>query len=151
MIVIKEYQKPGLSSMKYILRAGLLKFSPRLRTLHLEPIMHWIFLPTTILLCQALAHSWNEQLTVIENGFFTGCNSYPRGYISRSDPGFNDNMMTYLLPPLDSGRTRVNDSDLVCSPTQESASQTDDYPRLSASPRAYVAMKYLENGHVTLP
>ncbi|OCK78872.1 hypothetical protein K432DRAFT_248539, partial [Lepidopterella palustris CBS 459.81] len=31
-------------------------------------------------------------------------------------------------------RTRVNDSDFVCSPTQESASQTDGYPRLSASP-----------------
>ncbi|KIW79853.1 hypothetical protein Z517_06468 [Fonsecaea pedrosoi CBS 271.37] len=113
--------------------------------------MHLIFLPTTILLSQVLAHSWNEQLTVIENGFFTGNNGYPRGYVSRSDPGFNDNMMTYLLPPLDSGRTRVDDSDLVCSPTQESANQTDGYPRLSASPGAYVAMKYLENGHVTLP
>jgi hypothetical protein len=59
--------------------------------------------------------------------------------------------MTYPLPLLDSGSTRVNDSDLVYSPTQESASQTDGYPRLSASPGAYVAMKYLENGHVTLP
>ena len=110
-----------------------------------------IFLPTTILLSQALAHSWIEQLTVIDNGIFTGSNGYPRGYVSRSNFGFNDAMMTYILPPLASGRTIVNDLDFVCSATQRSASQTDGYPRLSASPGASVAMKYLENGHVTLP
>lgn len=113
--------------------------------------MHWILLPTAILLGGALAHSWNEQLTVIENGLFTGSNGYPRGYVSRSDPGFNDATMTYLLPPLASGRTRVDDSDTVCAPTQQSVNQTDGYPRLRASPGSQIAIKYLENGHVTLP
>jgi hypothetical protein len=100
----------------------------------------------------ALCHSWNEQLTVInETGVFTGSNGYPRGYVSRSFPGFNDNMMTYLLPPATSDRTRINDSDLVCAPAQRNANQTENYPRLSISPGAFFAMKYLENGHVTLP
>ncbi|EXJ56215.1 uncharacterized protein A1O5_12671 [Cladophialophora psammophila CBS 110553] len=117
----------------------------------IEASMHSIFFLTTTLLGRAFAHSWNEQLTVVENGFFIGNNGYPRGYVSRSDPGFNDDMMTYLLPPLASGRTRVDDSDLVCAPTQRSANQTNGYPRLSASPGVYIAMKYLENGHVTLP
>jgi hypothetical protein len=113
--------------------------------------MHWASLPAAIFFGQALAHTWNEQLTVIDGGIFTGSNGYPRGYVSRSDPGFNDDMMTYLLPPLASGRTRVDDSDLLCAPTQSSANQTVNYPSLGASPGAYVAIKYLENGHVTLP
>jgi hypothetical protein len=100
---------------------------------------------------QALTHTWNEQLTVIQNGVFAGNNGYPRGYVSRTQPGFNDDMMTYLLPSLASGRTRVDGSDLLCAPTQRTANQTANYPRLQVSPRSYVAIKYLENGHVTLP
>jgi hypothetical protein len=108
-------------------------------------ILYWIFLS------RALAHTWNEQLTVIQNGIFTGSNGYPRGYVSRSDPGFTDDAMTYLLPPSASGRTRVDDFDLICAPTQRGSNQTSGYPRLSTSPGVYIAMKYLENGHVTLP
>jgi hypothetical protein len=107
--------------------------------------------PTAFLFGQALTHTWNEQLTVIENGIFTGGNGYPRGYVSRSEPGFNDDLMTYLLPSLASGRTRVNGSDLLCAPTQRTANQTVNFPRLQVSPGSYVAVKYLENGHVTLP
>jgi len=33
--------------------------------------------------------------------------------VSRTDPGFSNNVMTYRLPPLVSGRTRVNSSDLL--------------------------------------
>jgi hypothetical protein len=110
-----------------------------------------LLLSTVLLFGQVLAHTWNEQLTIIENGLFNGSNGYPRGYISHSGAGFNDDMMTYLLPPLASGRTRVDGSDLLCAPTQRSANQTYNYPRLTASPGAYVAIKYLENGHVTLP
>jgi hypothetical protein len=106
---------------------------------------------TVLVFRQVLAHTWNEQLTVIENGLFNGSNGYPRGYVSRSTAGFRDDTMTYLLPPLASGRTRINGSDLLCAPTQRSANQTDNYPRLTASPGAHVAIKYLENGHVTLP
>ena len=113
--------------------------------------MHWVFLLATALQGQALAHSWNEQLTVNGNGTFTGNNGYSRGYVSRSDPDFNDDMMTYLLPPLASGRTRVNGSDLLCAPTQQIANQTENFPCLSVSPASFIAIKYLENGHVTLP
>jgi hypothetical protein len=59
--------------------------------------------------------------------------------------------MTYLLPPLTSGRTRANGSDLLCAPTQETTNQTINYPRLTTSPGTYVAIKYLKNGHVSLP
>ncbi|KAH9905224.1 hypothetical protein F4778DRAFT_769909 [Xylariomycetidae sp. FL2044] len=104
-----------------------------------------------LLLTQVLAHSWNEQLIVVVDRKFTGRNGYPRGYVSRGEPGFSDRMMTYLLPPSDSGRMRVTDIDLLCAPTQRTSNQTMQYPRLKVSPGSYVAMKYLENGHVTLP
>jgi len=110
-----------------------------------------LLLSTALLFGHVLAHTWNEQLTIIEDGMFNGSNGYPRGYISRSSASFNDDMMTYRLPPLASGRTRVDGSDLLCSSTQRSANQTNNYPRLTAMPGAYVAIKYLENGHVTLP
>jgi hypothetical protein len=103
------------------------------------------------LLSHVLAHSWNEQLTIIKDGLFSGSNGYPRGYVSRSSPGFTDGMMSYLLPPLASNRTRIDDSDLLCAPTQRSAIQTESYPRLNVVPGSYIAMKYLENGHVSLP
>lgn len=99
----------------------------------------------------ALSHSWNEQLTVIRDGLYTGNNGYPRRYVSRSEPGFNDSVMTYVIPSADSNRTRINDSDFVCSATQRNASQAAEYPRLQAVPGDYIAIKYLENGHVTLP
>jgi len=102
---------------------------------------------------QALAHSWIEQMHVIDaHGNYTGLPGYPRGYVDRASPGFSDSMMTYLLPPNSVGRTRVNPSDLVCKPTQRTPNNnTQNFPSLVARPGNHVAMKYLENGHVTLP
>lgn len=100
---------------------------------------------------QSLAHSWAEQLTVILDGVFAGRNGYPRGYVARSSPGFHDSSITYLLPPLDSGRTRADNTDLLCAPSQRTRNQSPDYPRLEASPGSHIAIRYLENGHVTLP
>jgi hypothetical protein len=54
----------------------------------------------------ALAQTWIEQLTVIENGTFVGINGYPRGYIPRSDPGFCSFTMAYQISSLYSGRTK---------------------------------------------
>ena len=114
--------------------------------------MYLLPLLTTVLFRTALAHTWNEQLSVIESGSFVGGNGYPRGYVSRTIPGFSNNIMKYQLPPPeDTSRTRVNDSDFLCAPTQKAPNQTQGFPRLSAWPGAYMAMKYLENGHVTLP
>ena len=50
---------------------------------------------------------------VIKNGIFIGANSYPYRYISRTDPSFNNNIITYLLPPLVLGRIRVDSLDLL--------------------------------------
>jgi hypothetical protein len=52
-----------------------------------------VYIINAVLLGTVLAHTWNEQLSVIENGIFTGNNGYPRGYVSRT-PAFTDEMMT---------------------------------------------------------
>lgn len=102
-----------------------------------------------LLLARSLAHSWVEQISVIENGEFTGGYGYPRGYIARSQPGFGDSIMTNLLPR--NGRISLDASDAVCSPRQSFPVQTPGYDRLKAAAGAFVALKYLENGHVSLP
>lgn len=100
----------------------------------------------------ALGHTWLEQLTVVKDGVFAGDFGYPRGYVSRTDPAFTGDSDNYLLPPLDSGRTRIDETDLLCHPSQRSAEQSSDqFPRLKAAAGSYLALRYLENGHVTLP
>ena len=49
-------------------------------------------------------------------------------------------------------RLRINSSDYLCHPNQRTSNYSNpEYPMLKASPGSYVAMKYLENGHITLP
>lgn len=104
------------------------------------------------------AHSWVEEYQVIsDNGSYTGALGYTRGYVSRTNPIFNGFSMLWLLPdssarnPDQTVRTRINSSDLVCPPQQRTSNYTAAFPKLQVSPGDYVAMKYLENGHVTLP
>ncbi|PNS20854.1 hypothetical protein CAC42_2785 [Sphaceloma murrayae] len=98
------------------------------------------------------AHSWVEQMQEIsEDGSFVGPMGYPRGYVGRTDAGFSGDAMNYLLPPLSSGRIKINNDDLLCHPDQRTQKQSDNYPVLKMEPGGFVAMKYLENGHVTLP
>jgi hypothetical protein len=101
----------------------------------------------------AIAHSWVEQLMVIApNGTFVGSPGYPRGNVLRTDPAFNDKTMTNLIPP--DGRANLSQilpSDRLCKGTQRKQSQTDGSPRLQASPGAAIALRFQENGHVTLP
>ena len=100
----------------------------------------------------ALGHTWLEQLTVVKDGAYAGDFGYPRGYVSRTDPAFTGDSDNYLLPPLDSGRTRIDKTDLLCHPSQRSAEQSSDqFPRVKAAAGSYLALRYLENGHVTLP
>ncbi|KAL5044064.1 hypothetical protein BDW71DRAFT_109394 [Aspergillus fruticulosus] len=102
------------------------------------------------LLTSAYAHSWVEQLVVIaSNGSFVGSPGYPRGNVLRSSPSFSDTAMTYLLPP--DGKTEVTETDNLCMDTQRKQVQTDGSPRLQASAGAAVALRFQENGHVTLP
>lgn len=96
------------------------------------------------------AHSWVEQMLVVQNGKFTGNPGYMRGYTPRG-PGFSDPLNVNLLPALSTGRTRIDNTDPMCKSDQTTAKQTAGFPKLNASPGDKVALRYLENGHVTLP
>ena len=107
---------------------------------------------STVFAGLALGHTWLEQLSVVRDGVYAGDFGYPRGYVSRTDPSFTGDSDNYLLPPLESGRTRIDKTDLLCHPSQRSAEQSSDqFPRLKAAAGSYLALRYLENGHVTLP
>ena len=100
------------------------------------------------------AHTWVEQMQVIgTNGSYIGDYGYPRGYVARTDPGFTgfSNKWQLPSPDTDTGRTRITDSMLLCHPSQRTATYSSQYPQLSVAPGSYVALKYLENGHVTQP
>lgn len=100
------------------------------------------------------AHTWVEQMQVVgPNATLVGDFGYPRGYVARTDPAFTgfSNKWQLPSPDTDTGRTRITDSMLVCHPSQRTATYSSQYPQLSVTPGSYVAMKYLENGHVTQP
>lgn len=105
------------------------------------------------LVTSANAHSWVEQLTVIApNGTFVGSPGYARGNYLRTAPGFSDTTMTYLIPPDGtSDVTRILPSYKMCKGTQQTPSQATGSPRLQARPGDAIALRYQENGHVTLP
>ncbi|KIX07412.1 uncharacterized protein Z518_02065 [Rhinocladiella mackenziei CBS 650.93] len=98
------------------------------------------------------AHTWIEQLMVLApNGTMVGEPGFARGNVLRGTSGFSDPAMVNLIPP--DGRT-INDiqpADLMCKSTQTSQTQTDGSPRLQAAPGSAVALRFQENGHVTLP
>lgn len=103
------------------------------------------------LLGAANAHSWVEQLTVIApNGTFVGDPGYARGNVMRSTPGFSDTDMVNLLPP-DGRSGGIQTNDAMCHPSQQTQTQTSGSPRLQAAAGAAIALRYQENGHVTLP
>lgn len=105
----------------------------------------------SVLAVSANAHSWVEELTVIApNGTFTGSPGYPRGYVSRSAPNFNDGTMTHLLSS--TGPMNLTDvSGDMCKDTQKKPTQNEGFGRLQAAAGDAIALRYQENGHVTLP
>ncbi|KAF2861586.1 hypothetical protein K470DRAFT_214695, partial [Piedraia hortae CBS 480.64] len=105
------------------------------------------------LLGLAAGHSWIEEYQVIgPDGNYIGDRGFSRGYVGRTDPQFNGEAVKYQLPALDSGRNRINSDDLLCHPSQRTSNYANpNYPKLKVRPGDFVAMKYLENGHVTLP
>jgi hypothetical protein len=103
---------------------------------------------TLSLLKQAAAHTWIEQLTnVAPNGSYVAGYGYARSFTDRL-PNFDQEANKWLLPQTD---RFVKATDLLCHPSQRSAVQSPNYPRLQSSPGNMVAMRYLENGHVTIP
>lgn len=106
----------------------------------------------TLLISMVSSHSWVEQLTVIAaNGTFVGAPGYPRGNVLRTSPGFSDSSMVYLIPPDSRGNNSILPTDSMCKGSQQTPNVTDGSPRLQATPGAAVALRYQENGHVTLP
>ncbi|KAI4236534.1 MAG: hypothetical protein LQ349_002477 [Xanthoria aureola] len=105
------------------------------------------------LLTSVTAHSWIEDMHVIsQNGTFVGQPGYPRANAKRG-PGVDpDKAMVHLLPP--NGRATGNkiiDSDPMCMESQQQPKQSDGSPMLKAAAGNMVALRYQENGHVTLP
>lgn len=99
------------------------------------------------------AHSWIEELTLIApNGTFVGTPGYPRGNYLRTTSGYSDTTMTYLIPPGSRANvTQILPTDKLCKDTQQEQKQSDGSPRLEASAGAAIALRFQENGHVTLP
>lgn len=102
-----------------------------------------------LLATTANAHSWIEELKVIaSNGTFVGSPGYPRGNVLRTSPDFSDTAMVNRLPE---NGNKVQDSDPMCMKSQTTQTQTDGSPRLQAQAGSRIALRYQENGHVTLP
>ncbi|KAL8713206.1 MAG: hypothetical protein Q9220_002727 [cf. Caloplaca sp. 1 TL-2023] len=112
-----------------------------------------VALAAAALIASASAHSWIEYMSVISgNGTFVGQPGYPRAFAKRG-PGVDpDKAMVSLIPP--NGRptgNKILDSDPICMPSQQQPKQSDGSPMLNAAAGDMVALKYQENGHVTLP
>ncbi|KAL8673044.1 MAG: hypothetical protein Q9168_002506 [Polycauliona sp. 1 TL-2023] len=105
------------------------------------------------LLTSVTAHSWIEELDVIaQNGTFVGAPGYPRAFAKRAAGVDPDKAMVHLLPP--NGRptgNKILDSDPMCMQSQQQPKQSDGSPMLNAAAGDMVALRYQENGHVTLP
>lgn len=100
----------------------------------------------------AQAHTWIEQMMVLDpNGTMVGAPGYARGNVLRSSSGFSDPTMVNLIPPDGRAANDILATDLMCKSSQTAQSQTDGSPRLQAAAGSGVALRYQENGHVTLP
>lgn len=99
------------------------------------------------------AHSWIEEMLAISpNGTFTGTPGYSRGNVLRTAKDYTDTKLVHLLPPASSKDiSKVGDDDKMCKDTQQEQKQTEGSPRLKVSAGTPVALRYQENGHVTLP
>jgi hypothetical protein len=98
------------------------------------------------------AHTWIEQTQVIgADGSYVGDYGYARGFVERANPLFDGYANKWQIPDprFDVGLTRMNESMLACHPSQRTSNYSSAYPKLQVVPGDFVAMKYLENGHVT--
>ncbi|KAH4105674.1 hypothetical protein HBI82_151820 [Parastagonospora nodorum] len=98
----------------------------------------------------AQGHTWIEQLrNVNDKGQYVGEYGYPRGMVAKTDPGYNGFSMNWLMPD---GDVFIRNDTILCHKDQRQQKQSSDkYPRLQAVPGGFIAMRYMENGHVTKP
>ncbi|KAH7391373.1 hypothetical protein BKA64DRAFT_644678 [Cadophora sp. MPI-SDFR-AT-0126] len=95
------------------------------------------------------AHTWVEQLRLIaSNGSFVGAPGYIRNFGPRK-PGVNIDAENSHLLPANGGTNAFTSTDLLCKSNQLKGQQTPDFPALTAAPGDQVALRYLENGHVS--
>ncbi|PVH76428.1 hypothetical protein DL98DRAFT_518020 [Cadophora sp. DSE1049] len=95
------------------------------------------------------AHTWVEELRLIaSNGSYVGAPGYIRNFGPRI-AGVDPNSNLWLLPPNGRGNAFLP-TDLMCRSTQVKQQQTPDYPTLTAAAGDHIALRYFENGHVTL-
>lgn len=99
----------------------------------------------------ATGHSWVEQMrNVNKKGEYVGEYGYPRGMVSKTDKGFTGDSMNWLLPV--QPKVFIDETSPLCHTSQRKQEQSSDkYPRLQAVAGGFVAMRYMENGHVTKP
>ena len=115
----------------------------------------------------AIGHSWVEQISIIDlSGDFVETAGFPRGngwscmlndepsstdrIVLRTSPDFDDSTMTYLLPPDGRYARALLPSDRICKSSQQTDNQTEGSPALRAFSGANIALRYQENGHITL-
>lgn len=117
----------------------------------MRPIINPLVLATTLFTSLCHAHSWIEELVLLApNGSFTSPKGYPRGLILRNETGFTDADMQWMLPS-DEKQQLTKDMTL-CRPSQQTSNYTNPLiGKLLAYPGAAIALRYQENGHVTLP
>jgi hypothetical protein len=102
----------------------------------------------------AHGHTWIEQLrNVNDKGQYVGEYGYPRGMVSKTDPTFNGFSMNFEIPAYQGpGKLFIDNSTMLCHEKQRQQKQSSDkYPRLQAVPGGFIAMRYMENGHITKP
>jgi hypothetical protein len=89
------------------------------------------------------AHSWVETIRRISpSGAYVGPPGYPMGYISRSDPNFDDGKVLNKI--LD-----TSSNPHVCG--SFTGYVPSSFPPLTAAPGEFIALQYAENGHVSFP
>ncbi|KAF2623188.1 hypothetical protein BU25DRAFT_434434 [Macroventuria anomochaeta] len=97
-----------------------------------------------------MGHTWIEQLrNVNDKGEYVGEYGYPRGMVSKTDTGYTGDSMNWLLPV--QPKVFIDETSPLCHTSQTKQEQSSDkYPRLQAVAGGFVAMRYMENGHVTM-
>jgi hypothetical protein len=96
----------------------------------------------------AAGHSWIERALKVEptTRQFFGSEGFPRGYIPRTDPAFNDEDYIWRLPYTGTayytGEENINKYPFNANPS---------HAMLEAAPGDFIAILHFENGHTTVP
>ena len=113
--------------------------SPTTRRICMWAVIASQFLSTTT------AHSWPEALNLINSqGTIYGATGYVRNFVPRNASGFEGNEDDSFQ------KTQVVAGAKTCMDRQTKQVQSPGYPRLTVTPGATVALRYAENGHVTI-